>query len=492
VYNEKFAEFQSMPQVEEEEPEDLTGEAKEELPNLPNAMDTEQIVSEGIMYGQEGAGEEVKVMSEEEVQAERVKREEAERQKNKMAEERERLRKERAEKREKIIQMKAVLEKLMNSLNEAEQGVSADQQKLEKINEEFGAQLMMFEDGMEGVEEAFLEELHRPESIEHQNPVIVNPDPAIAEETMAEPQAQVGIDKEMTANQEGYVETAGNELKQQQQDSFPSIAEMPVRVILNLKKPLDKFFATNPKNSVIDKEVVEKTSMIVMECNVRQNAEFYLKVFNEVFEGPWKVLRKRPAELPMLPYPLEKTVQYLVKRHKRQEVLDNTVDNCHLCETPLKRMQMPKHLKEFCQMREEPCRFCNKVFVMKAMSEHHNTDCPNFPVSCPQRCFGGKHKRCEVEEHLKVCMNTVVKCRFNSLGCSAILKRKQLRRHKFDEAHKHIDLLEKRMEKLTNYLMDKDPRLHELLNPPEPPSVQEDQPEQKAEGSLGTRREDEG
>jgi len=556
AYTEKFGELQSMPEVEEWEPEDFTGEAQEESQNPPNAMDTEETVAEAKVDGQEGdAEEEVQEMTVEEVQAERAKREEVDRQKKELADERERLRKERAEKRDARNQMVSVVEKLMKSLDEAKQGMAADQQKLEKINQEFGAQLMMFEDGMQGAEDAFLEELTRPQSTEIQNPLIAEestgnelPDPVnAAEVAVAQPEAQVGVAMEVSTSQEGYVEANQAALVQEgqvdpnqaalvqegyvdtnqaalvqeeyvdpnqaawvkegyangkqetllqegyastnqatnviQQDAFSAIiSAMPVRVILNLKKPLEKFYASNPKNSIIDKEVVEKTSLIVMECNVKQNEDFYVKVFKEVFEGPWKDIRRRPAELPNLPYPLEKTVQYLVKLHKRQEVSDNTVENCQLCETPLKRMLMVKHVKEFCQMREEPCRFCNKVFVMKEMSQHHSTDCPNFPVSCPQRCFGGKHKRCEVEEHLKTCMNSVVKCRFCSLGCSATLKRKQLRRHMFDEAHKHIDLLEKRMKKMTNYLLEKDPNLLELLNPPEPPSIQEEVPGQEEKG----------
>jgi len=610
AYEEKAGELQSMPEVAADEPQDLTGEVKEECQNPATAMDTEPIVTEAKVDGQEGAveeEEEVKEMTVEEVQAERAKREEIERQQKELADERERLRKEKEEKREQRSQMVALVEKLRLSLDEAEQGLAADRQKLEKIDQEFGAQLMMFQDGKEGVEEAFLEELRRPQSTEPKNSNIEEggitglPEPAnSADAVTAQPAAQVGVAMEVPTNQAGYEdanqapliqetyenanqapliqetygnadqapliqETYGNanqapviqetyananqapviqetyenaiqapviqvgyedanqapviqegymaantamaqegyangkqvtsvheaytgnnqETELKKQDVFPDIASMPVRVILNLKKPLEKFYASNPKNSIIDKEVVEKTSMIVMECNVKQNEDFYVKVLNEVFEGPWKEIRRRPAELPSLPYPLEKTVQYLLKLHKRQDVSDNTVENCQLCETPLKRMFMAKHVKEFCQMREEPCRFCNEVFVMKAMSEHHSTVCPNFPVSCPQRCFGGKHKRCEVEEHLKTCMNSVMKCRFSSLGCSATLKRKQLRRHMFDEAHKHIDLLEKRMEKMTNYLLEKDPKLLELLNPPEPPSIiQEEEPKQEEKGEM--------
>jgi len=584
AYEEKAGELQSMPEVAADEPEDLTGEGKEECQNPATAMDTEPIVTEDKVDGPEGDAEEedeVKEMTVEEVQAERAKREEIERQQKELTDERERLRKEKAEKREQRSQMVALVEKLKLSLDEAEQGLAADRQMLEKINQEFGAQLMMFEDGKEGAEEAFLEELLRPQNTEPQTSNIEEGgDSGLTEPTnsadavTAQPEAQVGVAMEALTNpagyedanqapliretyvndnqapliqegygdanqapliQEGYADAnqapliqegyevanqapliqeryieANTALAQEgyangkqetllkeaytdnkqepelkMQDVFPAIVSMPVRVILNLKKPLEKFYASNPKNSIIDKEVVEKTSMIVMECNVKQNEDFYAKVLNEVFEGPWKEIRRRPAELPSLPYPLEKTVQYLLKLHKRQDVSDNTVENCQLCETPLKRMFMAKHVKEFCQMREEPCRFCNEVFVMKAMSEHHSTVCPNFPVSCPQRCFGGKHKRCEVEEHLKTCMNSVVKCRFCSLGCSATLKRKQLRRHMFDEAHKHIDLLEKRMEKMTNYLLEKDPKLLELLNPPESPSIiQEEEPKQEQTGEM--------
>jgi len=474
----KLEELQSLPEVEDEPAEEI----KEDNENAENAMDTEAVGSEGVANVEGADGVEVgNEKTEEEIQAEQKQREEAERLKREKTEELERARKERAEMREKRSRVVELVEKLATSLSEAEQGIAEDQEKLAKINEEFGEQLRMFEDGTEGAEETFLDELNQ--EVSDAIPQQQEFDEGTTEDmAMMEPNEYVGgaIEQQTNNQVNGLDEKQETEFKKP--EDLPRFSEMPVRIIVTLKKPLEKFYASNTKNPVCDKEVIEKTTMVVLECSSSQNAEFYLKLLNEVFEGPWKDMFKKPAEVLSPPYSLDKTIRYLLKLHKRQEVVDNTLVSCQLCETLLKRVIMEKHVKDHCQMREEPCRYCKEVFVMNVMEEHQNKVCPMFPVPCPQRCFGGKYKRCEVEEHLKTCMNSVVDCRFSALGCKATLKRKQLRRHTFDEAHKHLELLESRVRLVTNFLVEKDPSLSELLNPPEPPSKQEEEVGQEDEG----------
>jgi len=476
----KLEELQSLPEVEDE-PVEESAEIKEDNENADNAMDTEAVGYEGDTNVEGADGAEVEnEKTEEEIQAEQEQREEAERVKREETEELERARKERAEMREKRNRMVELVEKLATSLSEAEQGIAEDQEKLAKINEEFGEQLRMFEDGTEGAEETFLDELNQEvsDAIPQQQELDEGTSEDVAMETNEYVGGAVG---EQTNNQvNGFDEKQETEFKKP--EDLPRFNEMPVRIIVTLKKPLEKFYASNTKNPVCDKEVIEKTTMVVLECSSSQNAEFCLKLLNEVFEGPWKDMFKKPAEVLSPPYSLDKTIRYLLKLHKRQEVVDNTLVSCQLCETLLRRVVMEKHTKDFCQMREEPCRYCKEVFVMNVMGEHQNKDCPKFPVPCPQRCFGGKYKRCEVEEHLKTCMNSVVDCRFSALGCKATLKRKQLRRHTFDDAHKHLELLESRVRLVTDFLVAKDPSLSELLNPPEPPSKQEEEVGQEDEG----------
>merc|ERR550517_1784526 len=178
------------------------------------------------------------------------------------------------------------------------------------------------------------------------------------------------------------------------------------------------------------------------------------------------------------PFSTEKTLQYLIKSHIRQKVSDTTIEKCQLCENSLRRMVMERHLKLFCMMREEACKYCEKVLIYKNMKEHHGGECPKYIVSCPQRCFQKNLERCQVEDHLNTCKNTVVDCRFKPYGCKVKVKRKDVSRHIYDGVAGHLDLLEGRLELLTGYLLKQDPSLYEVINPtvlPEPEMMDEDE-----------------
>merc|ERR1711920_1189390 len=260
------------------------------------------------------------------------------------------------------------------------------------------------------------------------------------------------------------------------------ISERPVRLLMTLKKPLDKFYASNTKTTICDKEVIEKTEMIIMEYNPKHTSQEDMNLINDLLEGPWKDVRRTPEKLLDTPFSAQKTLQYLIKSHKRKEISDNIIVKCELCGNSLKRMVMEKHLKQFCMMREEPCRFCGKVLIWKNMKEHHLTDCPRYIVSCPQRCFQKNLERCQIEEHLKTCMNTMVDCRYKCYGCKVQVKRKDVSNHMYDDVAGHLDLLEARMELLTNYLMNRDPSLGDAINPPAPPALPE--PEAMVEDTV--------
>merc|ERR1719320_681724 len=116
-------------------------------------------------------------------------------------------------------------------------------------------------------------------------------------------------------------------------------------------------------------------------------------------------------------------------------------------------------------MREEQCEYCQVVFIMKNMKEHQETDCPMFPVPCPQKCRGPKVRRSEIDEHFKSCPNTILSCEFKYLGCHSDVKRKDVSRHMKNAAVEHTMFLKRRLASLTNYLLTKDSALKDLLNP---------------------------
>jgi len=255
------------------------------------------------------------------------------------------------------------------------------------------------------------------------------------------------------------------------------ITDIPVWLVVSLKKPLDKAIVS--KNAPLSvKDHLKKASMIIMKFHPKQKktivlkgvtlqgSEKYLKILNQVLEGPWKAIRKDPNEFMKgkSPYSLMKNLRYLVMCQTRREVLDNIIENCPLCGKALKRMAMEQHLKEFCPMREEECEYCGLVLPVSAMEEHHENECTKFPISCPDKC-SKKFPRSEAEEHKKVCLNATVECEFKSFGCSKQIKRKDLSRHLKIAVFQHLELVKGRVTILTDYMMKNDPTLKDIIEP---------------------------
>merc|ERR1719233_1667553 len=213
--------------------------------------------------------------------------------------------------------------------------------RLEALIETYGAQLSLFEDETEGAEEAFLEDLREgmgpvvpeePEEItmvQSEGPtaetaetaettepsaaepaMAEQPEPAMIEQPAAvEVQAQQPSDEASAetyelpvegiapeTSQEGVLpqssETAENpemaEVEVLEVMEKVKISERPVRLLMTLKKPLNKFYASNTTTTICDKEVIENTEMIIMEYNPKHASQEDVNLVNDLLEGPWK------------------------------------------------------------------------------------------------------------------------------------------------------------------------------------------------------------
>jgi len=399
--------------------------------------------------------------------------------------------------------LESSIKNIEGQIEVAVQSLTEKQEKLNAVVQKFGDELKWFEDGTEGAEDAFLAELQcdmRPivaaesEMMDASNSLCEEENPAVAEHTELETGQQMLIDdetnlenqqnqnpNEMIVPVEGFLpKPVQNEGEAQCMDTTETtnmaemetaglfkITEKPVRILILLKKPLDKFYASNTKTTICNREAIELTSMIILEVDFKHNPEEYIKLVNDTLEGPWRDIYKEHEKLFNTPFSAEKTLQYLVKSHIRKEVYDTTIVTCHLCEKHLMRMEMENHLKQLCMLREEPCKYCEEVLIYKDMKQHLEGDCPRYIVPCPQRCWQNNLERCKIEEHLNTCMNTVVDCRYKSYGCKVQIKRRNVRKHKYDGVTGHLELLEGRMGLLTNYLLMQHPSLREVLHPPE-------------------------
>jgi len=523
AYAKKAEELSNMPEIEQvvEEVDEVEETREVETAEVLLPTPTEETAAEAA------PGEIADLPQVEDVDAANQQEDEEEkaRQQAKLErkQERERRKKERDQQIAKRARLEATVIKLEGRVEEAQQNLASETGKLETLVEKFGDQLRLFEDGIEGAEEVFLESLKEGMGpVVHDEPegmtmvqTEVPTEGAEAEKTeTTEPLAPETVAVEQEAPAEGQAEQPPQDAAAEayvqpvegiapetlQEGDLPQptetaekldmaeeevvevmekvkISERPVRLLMTLKKPLDKFYASNTKTTICDKEVIENTEMIIMEYNPKHTSQEDMNLVNDLLEGPWKDVRRKPEKLLNTPFSAEKTLQYLIKSHKRKEISDNIIEKCQLCENSLKRMVMERHLKLFCMMREESCKYCEKVLIWKNMKEHHLGDCPRYIVSCPQRCFQKNLERCQIEEHLKTCMNTVVDCRYKCYGCKVQVKRKDVSNHMYDDVAGHLDLLEGRMELITNYLQQRDPSLEDVISPPvlpEPEAMIED------------------
>jgi len=415
----------------------------------------------------------------------------------------------------------SVIKKLTAAIEKAKKSLAIEQTKLDKISDEMGDELAYFqkditddealsyfkqqlEEGIQSTDEQDSNGDKEDAAENDQEDVEMDADTENVEkskedvemdadtetlEKSKEAEDESGDEEMVEAKDKALAETEKSESQENdsveevkkvespKKSEMSKITEIPVWLVVSLKKPLDK--AIISKNAPLSvKDHLKKASMIIMKFHPKhkktivlkgvtlQGSEEYMKILNQVLEGPWKAIRKDPNVFMEgnSPYSLMRNLKYLVMCQTRREVLDNIIENCQLCEKPFKHSAMEQHLKEFCPLREEECKFCSAVFAVCAMEEHHESECTKFPISCPDKC-SKKFPRSEGEEHKKVCLNVSVDCEFKSFGCSKQIKRKELSRHLKITVFEHLELVKGRVTVLTDYMMKNDPAFKDFIMP---------------------------
>jgi len=408
-------------------------------------------------------------------------------------------------KRQKRALVEAKVGKLKVSLEKAKQNLAEAKEKMRKIKEDFGTQFSYLEsDTAESAEMLLLELKEGMKVSEDAGDLVEDEEVAVEEDSKS---ANGKLDEDTTekdATQEKQTEVidltgacscganlvtdekfcsacgvatdadqAAATKEEEEEEKHEMIKESPLYLFITLKKPLIKFYASNVETMLCDKDGLANVSMIIIGYNPQIPCAEHFKSLNEVMNGPWKGIRRRPERLfsDESPFSLDKTLCYLAKMFKRQDISDNTLDICELCEGEIKRMEMKIHVSKQCQMRDESCKFCDAIFIVKDMKEHHDTDCPHYPIRCPKKCRSAKIPRSKVDDHFKTCANSIVSCEFKDLGCEADLKRREVTSHMKNAAVEHVRLLRSQLMKVSSYLLSNDSALGVVFNPvpsPEP------------------------
>ena len=81
-----------------------------------------------------------------------------------------------------------------------------------------------------------------------------------------------------------------------------------------------------------------------------------------------------------------------------------------------------------CPLRAYKCPHCKLQNTYLNITTVHSTICNEFPLSCPAGCRG-RHSRSKMASHLAVCSEEIVSCKYASIGCREVIKRKDHQAH---------------------------------------------------------------
>lgn len=114
------------------------------------------------------------------------------------------------------------------------------------------------------------------------------------------------------------------------------------------------------------------------------------------------------------------------------------------CGRQFERKFKEVHMKYFCSLRKILCKYCQKQEMREDIVKHYE-ECPKMPLPCPNKCpITEEITRDKMKEHIKVCPDQEVKCKYFEFGCfEKEIKRKDYDKHLTTGMEKHLHLVAK-------------------------------------------------
>ena len=131
----------------------------------------------------------------------------------------------------------------------------------------------------------------------------------------------------------------------------------------------------------------------------------------------------------------------------------------------IQRKDLDRHLKTECDLRQYQCEYCGykdtyhnitgkghpsaheaniSVFISPDLLHYdppHYDECPEFPLTCPNKCGAMSIKRKNMHSHHSWCPQEPVQCPFAEAGCKEDLHRCQLEDHMTSSVQQHLLLV---------------------------------------------------
>ena len=104
-----------------------------------------------------------------------------------------------------------------------------------------------------------------------------------------------------------------------------------------------------------------------------------------------------------------------------------------ICGDNIIRKDLDAHLKSHCLNRHYECGYCGEQGTYAFITYTHDDTCVKKIVPCPYECPQGMPRE-DIAKHVKSeCINTLVACKYKSIGCEAVLRRGDMIKHGQDD-----------------------------------------------------------
>ena len=134
------------------------------------------------------------------------------------------------------------------------------------------------------------------------------------------------------------------------------------------------------------------------------------------------------------------------------------------CGAKMTRKELEAHLVEQCPLRSIQCQYCQYENTYQTITTQHYTECPNYPLPCPNKCGTTGIQRAAMDNHRSICELEPVECPFQEAGCTVRVVRRQFDAHMSGNQQNHVLILLGAFQKTRKELNESQRKLSEYEN----------------------------
>ena len=116
----------------------------------------------------------------------------------------------------------------------------------------------------------------------------------------------------------------------------------------------------------------------------------------------------------------------------------------------LRRENLQHHLNTQCVLRQYQCQECHLMDTYQCIVFTHYSQCPEYPIPCPNDCGLTRIKRKEMDDHRYNCPLERVECPFVEVGCREDVTRYRYGDHMTLNVEQHLLMMMEAYKSLKN------------------------------------------